>query len=85
MSPSLASTREELQKEVQAWNDRLERYRMKLNTKKTEYFECGDQTPGTTAIDSEELPKASAFKYLESRIATDSNTLTETECRANAA
>ncbi|EYC21300.1 hypothetical protein Y032_0019g3737 [Ancylostoma ceylanicum] len=76
------STREELQKEVQAWKDRLERYGMKLNTKKTEYLECGDQT----AIDSEELPKASVFKYLGSRIAADGNKKkTEAECRSNAA
>ncbi|EYC34345.1 hypothetical protein Y032_0001g372 [Ancylostoma ceylanicum] len=80
-----ASTREELQEVMQAWKGRLERYGMKFNTKKTEYLECGDQTPGHVAINSEELPKASVFKYLGSRIAADSNTLTEAECRANAA
>ncbi|EYB94331.1 hypothetical protein Y032_0173g424 [Ancylostoma ceylanicum] len=65
-----AGTREELMKEVQAWKDRLERYGIKLNIKKTEYLECGEQTPGTIFIDNEELLKASVFKYLGSRIST---------------
>ncbi|EYC06061.1 hypothetical protein Y032_0078g1173 [Ancylostoma ceylanicum] len=80
-----ASTREELQKEVQAWKDRLERYGMKLNIKKTEYLECGGQTPETIYIDNEELPKAFVFKDLGSRILADGNTMVEAKCRANAA
>ncbi|KAL6735402.1 hypothetical protein Aduo_005847 [Ancylostoma duodenale] len=80
-----ARTREELQKEAQAWKDRLEQYGMKLKGSKTEYLECGEHTPGTISIDNEELPKVFVFKYLGSRISADGNTLTEAECRANAA
>ncbi|EYC10880.1 hypothetical protein Y032_0053g2350 [Ancylostoma ceylanicum] len=80
-----ASTREELQQKVQAWKDRLEQYGMRLNVKKTEYVECGEQTPGTIFVDDAEVPKASAFKYLGSRISADGSTLVEAEYRANAA
>ncbi|EYB81101.1 hypothetical protein Y032_0392g575 [Ancylostoma ceylanicum] len=58
---------------------------MKLNIKKTEYLECGEQTPGTIFIDNEVLAKTSVFKYLGSRTSADGNTLVEAECRANAA
>ncbi|EYC42513.1 hypothetical protein Y032_0528g2973, partial [Ancylostoma ceylanicum] len=78
-----ASTREDLQKQVQTWKDRLERYGMKLDIKKTEYLVCGEQTSGTIYIDNEELPKASVFKYLGSRISADGNTIVEAEWRAN--
>ncbi|EYC37523.1 hypothetical protein Y032_0783g2327 [Ancylostoma ceylanicum] len=70
-----ASTRKELQQEVQASKDRLERYGMKLNIKKTEYLECGEQTPGTIYNDNEEIPKAIVFKYLGSRFSAHSNAL----------
>ncbi|EPB72944.1 hypothetical protein ANCCEY_07976 [Ancylostoma ceylanicum] len=70
---------------MQAWKDRLEQYGMRLNVKKTEYVECGEQTPGTIFVDDAELPKASAFKYLGSRISADGSTLVEAEYRANAA
>ncbi|EYB98460.1 hypothetical protein Y032_0131g1640 [Ancylostoma ceylanicum] len=80
-----ASTREELQQKVQAWKHLLEQYGMRLNIKKTEYVECGEQTPGTIFVDDAELPKAPAFKYLGSRISADGTTLGEAEYRANAA
>ncbi|EYC05890.1 hypothetical protein Y032_0079g1243 [Ancylostoma ceylanicum] len=66
-----ATTRDELQRKVQFWKDRLEQYGMRLNIKKTEYVECGEQTPGTILVDDAELPKISAFKYLGSRISAD--------------
>ncbi|KIH42950.1 hypothetical protein ANCDUO_27058, partial [Ancylostoma duodenale] len=56
---------------VQAWKDRLEQYGMRLNTKKTEYVECGEQTPCTILVDDSEPPKVSTFKYLGSRITAD--------------
>ncbi|EYC37425.1 hypothetical protein Y032_0792g2374 [Ancylostoma ceylanicum] len=80
-----ASTREKHQQKVQAWKDRLEQYGMRLNVKKTEYVECGEQTPGKIFVDDAEPPKASAFKYLGSRISADGSTLVEAEYRANAA
>ncbi|EYC03700.1 hypothetical protein Y032_0092g2571 [Ancylostoma ceylanicum] len=80
-----ASTREELQQKVQAWKDRLEQYGMRLNIKKTEYVECGEQTPGTIFVDDADLPKVSAFKYLWPRISANGSTLVEAEHRANAA
>ncbi|EYC20644.1 hypothetical protein Y032_0021g336 [Ancylostoma ceylanicum] len=52
---------------------------MELNTKITEFLECGEQTPGTICIDNEELSKAFVFKCLGSRISADSNTLVEAE------
>ncbi|EYB84164.1 hypothetical protein Y032_0322g2450 [Ancylostoma ceylanicum] len=79
------STRDELQRKVQVWKAWLEQYGMRLNIKKTEYAECGGQTPGTVFVDDAELPKVSAFKYLGSHISADASTTVEAEYRANAA
>ncbi|KIH65851.1 hypothetical protein ANCDUO_03821 [Ancylostoma duodenale] len=58
---------------------------MRLNIKKTEYVQYGEQTPGTILVDDIELPKVSVFKDLGSRISADGSTVVEAEHRANAA
>ncbi len=43
--------RQQLQDQTQQWKNRLVKYRMRLNIKKTEYMQCGPQTNGAISID----------------------------------
>uniref|UniRef100_W5NIS9 ribonuclease H n=1 Tax=Lepisosteus oculatus TaxID=7918 RepID=W5NIS9_LEPOC len=64
-----------LEQQVQEWKTHLERFGMKLNIKKTEYLECGDQTDGTIAAGGVQLNKVTQFKYLGSCVNSDCTTL----------
>ncbi len=74
-------SREELQKEVQTWKDRLAKYGLKLNVGKTEYLEIGEQRSGTIKVDGQQVPKIDLFKYLGSRLASDGHIRREAESR----
>ncbi len=58
---------------------------MRLNTKKTDYIECGPQTDGTINVSGEDLKKVTRFKYLGSIISSDGDTLPDAGARVNAA
>ena len=73
--------REDLQRDVQRWKDKLATIGLKLNIDKTEYLEIGEQKPGTIKVDGSELPKATHFKYLGSTLQNDGTTKKEVETR----
>ena len=77
--------REQLQVQTQQWKTRLADYGMRLNTKKTEYSECGLQSTETISVDGEDLKKVTQFKYLGSFISSDGDTLPDARARVNAA
>uniref|UniRef100_W5MKI9 ribonuclease H n=1 Tax=Lepisosteus oculatus TaxID=7918 RepID=W5MKI9_LEPOC len=61
-----SETRHGLEQQVQEWKMHLERFGMKLNIKKMEFLECGDQTDGTIAAGGVQLNKVTQSKYLGS-------------------
>ena len=80
-----ASTPEELERLCQAWKDGLEQYGMKLNVKKTEYMECGQQSQTSIRIGGSVLGKTTQFRYLGSCISHDGDISIEVQHRVNAA
>uniref|UniRef100_W5NMT3 ribonuclease H n=1 Tax=Lepisosteus oculatus TaxID=7918 RepID=W5NMT3_LEPOC len=80
-----SETRHGLEQQVQEWKTRLERFRMKLNIKKTEYLECGDQTDGTIAAGGVQLNKVTKFKYQGLCVDSDCPTLQDPKTRVSAA
>jgi hypothetical protein len=80
-----SETRNGLEQQVQEWKTRLEQFGLKLNTIKTEYLECGDQTDGTIAADGVQLNKVTQFKYLGSCVNSDCSTLPDAKMRVSAA
>uniref|UniRef100_W5NL26 ribonuclease H n=1 Tax=Lepisosteus oculatus TaxID=7918 RepID=W5NL26_LEPOC len=79
-----SETRHGLEQQVQEWKTRLERFGMKLNIKKTEYMECGDQTSGTIAAGGVQLNKVTQFKYLGS-LSTPTATFQDAKTRVSVA
>ncbi|VDO19488.1 unnamed protein product [Heligmosomoides polygyrus] len=75
----------ELERQVQAWCDRLAMFGLKLNVKKTEYLTTDVNESGSTKIDGTELARTSVFKYLGSAIASDGSLIVEVNSRASAA
>ncbi|VDO74551.1 unnamed protein product [Heligmosomoides polygyrus] len=54
----------DLERQVQAWCDRLAMFGLKLNVKKTEYLTTEVNESGSVKIDGTELARTSVFKYL---------------------
>ncbi|VDO98451.1 unnamed protein product [Heligmosomoides polygyrus] len=75
----------ELEREVQAWCDRLERFELRLNVKKTEYLMTDFTESSFIKVNGIELPRTSVFKYLGSAVASDGNQITEVNSRMSAA
>uniref|UniRef100_A0A914XRS1 Reverse transcriptase domain-containing protein n=1 Tax=Plectus sambesii TaxID=2011161 RepID=A0A914XRS1_9BILA len=77
--------REELQRQVQAWKDRLAHFGLRLNVQKTEYLTTNQIATTTIAVDGISLPKATAFKYLGSTITADGSIDADAKNRVNCA
>ncbi|VDP48877.1 unnamed protein product [Heligmosomoides polygyrus] len=67
----------ELEGEVQAWCDRLERFGLKLNVKKTEYLTTDVTESSSIKVNGIELPRTAVFKYRESAVASDGKLMVE--------
>ncbi|VDO81606.1 unnamed protein product [Heligmosomoides polygyrus] len=65
----------ELQRQVQDWCSRLEKFGFKLNVKKTEYMTTDEDESSSIKVNGIQLPHTSVFKYLGSVIATDGGLL----------
>lgn len=74
-----------LERQTQICNNRLEQYGMRLNIKKTEYMECGEQTDGTIKVNGQDLNKVDHFKYLGSYVSADSDTLHDARMKTSGA
>ncbi|VDO83063.1 unnamed protein product [Heligmosomoides polygyrus] len=75
----------EQKREVQAWCDRLERFGLKLNVKKTEYLTTDVTESSSIQVIGIELRRTSVFKYLGSAVASDGNLMVEVKSRVSAA
>ncbi|VDO84713.1 unnamed protein product [Heligmosomoides polygyrus] len=72
----------DLEREVQACCDRLARFGLKLNVKKTEYLTTDVNESGSIRINGTELARTSVFKYLGSAIASDGGLMVEVNSHA---
>uniref|UniRef100_A0A7I4Y4S3 Reverse transcriptase domain-containing protein n=1 Tax=Haemonchus contortus TaxID=6289 RepID=A0A7I4Y4S3_HAECO len=75
----------ELESQVQTWSDRLARFGLRLNVKKTEYLTTDSSEPGSIKINGTELTRTTTFKYHGSALASDGSLGFETNSRVNAA
>ncbi|VDP28245.1 unnamed protein product [Heligmosomoides polygyrus] len=75
----------ELERQVQAWCDRLARFELKLNVKKTEYLTTDVNESGSIRINGAELARTSVFEYLGSAIASDGGLMVEVNSHVSAA
>ncbi|VDP11557.1 unnamed protein product [Heligmosomoides polygyrus] len=75
----------ELERELQVWCDRLERFGLKLNVKKTECITTDVTESSSIKVNSIELPRTSVFKYLGSAVASDGKLMVEVNSRVSAA
>ncbi|VDP20857.1 unnamed protein product [Heligmosomoides polygyrus] len=73
--------KDELEREAQAWCDRLERFGLKLNVKKTEYLTTDVTEFSSIKVDGIELPRTSVFKYLGSAVTSDGKLMVEVNSR----
>ncbi|KAK6764327.1 hypothetical protein RB195_024594 [Necator americanus] len=78
--------RDDLQKQVQSWKDRLQQHGLRHNISKTEYMECGPRIEdGSIRVDGTELNKVNCFKYLGSKVILTGDIDQEGRTRVNAA
>ncbi|VDO73193.1 unnamed protein product [Heligmosomoides polygyrus] len=61
----------ELERQAQAWCDRLALFGLKLSVKKTEYLTTNMDEHGSIKINRTELSRVTSFKYLGSMITSD--------------
>ncbi|EYB93755.1 hypothetical protein Y032_0179g730 [Ancylostoma ceylanicum] len=76
---------EDLERQTQAWSERLARFGLRLNVKKTEYMTTNLDEPSTNQVDSNDLRRTDYFKYLGSTLSADGNLAYEVGARVNAA
>ncbi|VDP27594.1 unnamed protein product, partial [Heligmosomoides polygyrus] len=71
----------ELERELQAWCDRLERFGLRLYVKKTEYLTTDVTESSSIKVNGIELPRTAVFKYLGSAVASDGKLMVEVNSR----
>ncbi|VDP07994.1 unnamed protein product [Heligmosomoides polygyrus] len=71
----------ELERELQAWCDRLERFGLRLNVKKSEYLTTDVAESSSIKVNGIELPRTAVFKYLGSAVASDGRLMVEVNSR----
>ncbi|VDP07006.1 unnamed protein product [Heligmosomoides polygyrus] len=77
--------KDELERELQAWCDRLERFGLKLNVKKIEYLTTGVTESSSIKVNFIELPRIAVFKYLGLAVASDGKLMVGVNSRVSAA
>ncbi|EYC46253.1 hypothetical protein Y032_0403g824 [Ancylostoma ceylanicum] len=76
--------KEDLQRQTQAWSERLALFGLRLNVKKTEYMRTNLDKPSTIQVDGNDLRRTDYFKYLGSTLSADGNLAHEVVARVNA-
>ncbi|EYB96247.1 hypothetical protein Y032_0152g2883 [Ancylostoma ceylanicum] len=74
----------ELERQTQAWSDRLAQFGLLLNVTKTEYLTTDVNQIGTISVGGTNLLRTEAFKYLESTVSSDGCLSHEVTARINA-
>ncbi|KAL6724016.1 hypothetical protein Aduo_018954 [Ancylostoma duodenale] len=77
--------KEDLERQTQAWSERLARFGLRLNVKKTEYMTTDMNEPATIQVECSDLSRTDYFKYLGSTLSADGNLAHEVVSRINAA
>ncbi|EYC40923.1 hypothetical protein Y032_0589g369 [Ancylostoma ceylanicum] len=77
--------KEDLERQTQAWSERLARFGLRLNVKKTECMTTNLDEPSTIQVDGNDLRRTGYFKYLGSTLSADGNLAHEVVARVNAA
>ncbi|VDO67925.1 unnamed protein product [Heligmosomoides polygyrus] len=75
----------ELERELQAWCDRLERFELKHNVKKAEYLTTDVTESSSIEVNGIELPRTAVFKYLGSAVVSDGKLMVEVNSRVSVA
>ncbi|EYC05843.1 hypothetical protein Y032_0080g1396 [Ancylostoma ceylanicum] len=76
--------KEDLERQTQAWSERLVRFGLRLNVKKTEYMTSNPDELSTIHVDSNDLRRTDYFKYLGSTLSADGNLAHKVAARVNA-
>ncbi|EYC22386.1 hypothetical protein Y032_0017g3320 [Ancylostoma ceylanicum] len=76
--------KEDLQRQTQAWSERLARFGLRLSVKKTEYMTTNLDELFTIQVDGNDLRRTDYFKYLGSTFSADGNLAHEVIARVNA-
>ncbi|ETN84407.1 hypothetical protein NECAME_01633 [Necator americanus] len=64
-----SESRDDPQKQVQSWTDRLQQHGLHLNVSKSEYMECGPRIEdGSIRVNGNKLKKVDCFKHLECKV-----------------
>ncbi|EYC26581.1 hypothetical protein Y032_0010g845 [Ancylostoma ceylanicum] len=77
--------KEDLQRQTQAWSERLARSGLRLHVKKTEYLTTNLDELSTIQVDGSDLRRTDYFEYLGSTLSADGNLVHEVVARVNAA
>ncbi|EYC17680.1 hypothetical protein Y032_0030g2211 [Ancylostoma ceylanicum] len=77
--------KEDLERQTQAWSERLARFGLRLNVKKTEYVTTNLDELSTVQVDGNDLRRTDYFKYLGSTLSADGSLAHEVVARVNAA
>ncbi|EYC44065.1 hypothetical protein Y032_0473g2104 [Ancylostoma ceylanicum] len=77
--------KEDLERQTQAWSERLARFSLRLNVKKTEYMMTNLDEHSTIQVDGNDIRRTDYFKYLGSTLSADGNLAHEVVARVNAA
>ncbi|VDP33216.1 unnamed protein product [Heligmosomoides polygyrus] len=75
----------ELERQAQAWCDRLALFGLKLKVKKTEYLTTDVNEHGSIKINGTEISRVTSFKYLGSTVTSDGSLKLEVNARVSAA
>ncbi|EYC35823.1 hypothetical protein Y032_0974g3262 [Ancylostoma ceylanicum] len=65
--------KEDLERQKQTWSERLARFGLRLNVRKTEYMTINLDEPSTIQDDGNDLRRTNYFKYLGSTLSADGN------------
>ncbi|EYC32664.1 hypothetical protein Y032_0002g1031 [Ancylostoma ceylanicum] len=79
-----AEDKYELERQTQAWSDRLAQFGLRLNVTKTEYLTTDVNQICIISVGGTDLPRTEAFKYLGSTVSFDDCLSHEVTARINA-
>ncbi|EYC39148.1 hypothetical protein Y032_0673g1400 [Ancylostoma ceylanicum] len=77
--------KEDFERQTQARNERLARFSLRLNVRKTEYMTTNLEEPSTVRLHGDDLRKTDYFTYLDSALSANGNIAHEVVARVNAA
>ncbi|EYC07311.1 hypothetical protein Y032_0071g586 [Ancylostoma ceylanicum] len=77
--------KEDLERQTQAWSERLAQFGLRFNVKKTKYMTTNLDEPSTIQVDGNDLRRTDYFEYLGSTLSAEGTLAHEVVTRVNAA